>query len=79
MQIEIWGTYLRAALNCQCRWSKVSICKRNMFRQKKNTEYNQPFRGFWNVGDLCSRTVCEAPDLSGWALLFMSEHKTSPY
>ena len=80
MQIEIWGTYLRAVLNWQCRWRNVRIYKRNKFRPKKKTQNcNQPFGGFRNVGDLCMCTVSEASHLSGWALLFMSEHNVSPY
>jgi hypothetical protein len=78
MQIEIWGAYLHAFLKWQCRWRNVRIYKTNMFRQKKHT-IQPAFGDFQNVGDHHSRTVSEASDLSGWALLFMSEHDVSPY
>jgi hypothetical protein len=53
--------------------------KETCLDKKKHTKYNQPLGSFRNIGDFCSRKVCEAPDLSGWALLFMSEHKVRPY
>ena len=50
MQIEIWGTYLRAVLNRRCRWRNVIIYTRSKFRTttKKKPHKIRP-AAFWGL------------------------------